>query len=62
MGIDCKDKNEYENFIFELERDVFGHNIREHPELLHINIPVSSMLGRSAKSFQDLEKFVTLNK
>ena len=62
MEVYWDNKIEYDEFIYELERDVFGYNIRDNPDPLHLNIPVSSMLGRSAKNFSDLTKFVTLNK
>lgn len=57
-----KDDQEYLDFIFQIERDVFGYTIRNKPEELHVNIPVSSMLGRAAKNYSDLEKLIVKNK
>ena len=49
---------EFDTFIASLEKEVFGYNIQARPEHLTLNIPISSMLGKSAKNFKELEKFV----
>lgn len=56
------DNEEFNEFMLAVEDQVFGYTIRDKPKNLVLNIPVSPMLGRSAKSFKDLEKFVLKNK
>ncbi|CAI2384407.1 unnamed protein product [Moneuplotes crassus] len=56
---DIEDPKPIENLLIELEKEVFGYTIRENPDFLNINTPVHAMLGRSAKTFKDLTKFIT---
>lgn len=52
------DNEKFENFITSVEKDVFGYTIRDKPQNLSVNIPLTSMLGRSAKNFTELSKYV----
>jgi DNA ligase 1 len=57
-----EDEESYDQFLFEVEQEVFGHNIRDRPSKICVGTPVNCMLGRSAKNFKELHKLIMNNK
>jgi DNA ligase 1 len=57
-----EDEESYDQFLFEVEQEVFGHNIRDRPSKICVGTPVNCMLGRSAKNFKELHNLIMNNK